>query len=394
MIYFDWAATSVPDSEIIDKVREAEKIYFGNPSSIHAEGRKAKKLLIQSREILADTLNVHPEEVIFTSGGTESNNIILFSLLARSAWKGTYKKKVIVTGIEHPSVYDPALFLQKLEYDVVIINPDQEGRIIPEKIAEAIDARTVLVTCMYVNNETGAIQPIMETGKLIRDAEKKTGRKILFHVDAVQAFGKIPFSLSSLNVDTASISGHKIGGSKGIGALYVQKDISYDFLYKGGDQEDKRRPGTENIAGAYSLALNGKKAAALLDDRLTKTRLLMKRLISSLSGIKGIVFLPQSRNKENQDLFSPYILKVAFPEIPGEVLVRMLEEKGILVSTGSACSSQKKKGKHRVLERMNVPAHIAESSIRISPGCLTTEEDVDTLLSIMARLIPELQKIM
>lgn len=393
MIYFDWAATALPDPVILDKVRDAEKEYFGNPSSIHAAGRKAKRILIQSREKLAEILKIEPEELIFTSGGTESNNIILFSLLSRSLWKGTHKKKIIVSGIEHPSVYNPALSLRHMGFDVLFISPGPDGFIDPQKIKDALDPHTVLVTCMLINNETGAIQPVADVGMVIREMEEKAGQKILFHVDAVQGFGKIQFHPHSMNIDAASMSAHKIGGSKGSGALFVQKRVTHNFLYQGGDQEGKRRPGTENIAGSLSLALAADKAVSSLGMNFPKAASLMDRLISGLSTLKGVVFIPESRIREKKDRFSPYILKVSFPQIPGEVLVRMLEEEDILVSTGSACSSRKKKGKHRVLESMGVPEEVAESSIRISPGYSTTEQDIDALISALAKLVPELKRI-
>lgn len=397
MIYLDWAATALPDLTILDKVRKAEKDYFGNPSSIHNAGRKAKKFLIQSREILAGILHIEPEELIFTSGGTESNNALLFSLLSRSLlkWKSksTYKKKIIVSSIEHPSVYYPALLLQHMGYDVVFIPPEPDGCVNPQKIKDAIDPYTVLVTCMHVNNETGAIQPVKDIGTIVREMEKKAGKKILFHVDAVQGFGKIRFHPLALNIDTASLSAHKIRGSKGSGGLFIRKNIVQDFLYRGGDQEWKRRPGTENTAGCFSLALAAQKAVSELDEHFLKATSIMNRLISGLSVIKGVVFIPESRLNINQDRFSPYILKISFPEIPGEVLVRMLEEKDIQVSTGSACSSWKKKGKHRVLESMDIPWQVAASSIRISTGYTTTEQEIDALIASLIKFVPELKKI-
>ena len=394
MIYFDWAATALPDSGILDTVRGAEKEYFGNPSSIHQLGRKAKKFFAQSREMLARVLGVDTTEIIFTSGGTESNNMILFSLLARFSWKSSVKRKIVAGGIEHPSVYEPLLVLKNMGYEVVFINPNNNGYIEPEKIESSIDSQTVLVTCMHVNNETSAIQPIKQIGEIVREKEKKTGQKILFHVDAVQAFGKIPFHPYSLNIDTASVSAHKLGGSKGCGALFIKKNTPARFLFKGGEQEEKRRPGTENTAGSYSLALAAEKAVSALDKHYRKTSALMKKLITGLVPIKGIVFIPESRREPGEGSFSPYILKIAFPGIPGEVLVRMLEEKEIFVSTGAACSSQKKKGKHRVLQHMGIPMRVADSSIRISLGTKTTEEEVDFLISTLATLIPDLQKLL
>ncbi|MBN2536314.1 MAG: cysteine desulfurase [Spirochaetales bacterium] len=393
MIYFDWAATALPDPAILDKVRDAEKEYFGNPSSIHAAGRKAKKLLSQSRETLAGILKVEPGEVVFTSGGTESNNIFLFSLLSRSLWKGAQRKKIILSGIEHPSVYNPALFLGHMGFDVIVIPPGEDGCMDPQKINETIDPNTVLVACMHVNNEIGAIQPVKEAGTIVREAEKKMGKRIFFYVDAVQSFGKIVFHPYSMNIDAASISAHKIGGVKGSGALFVRKDISHGFLYQGGDQEEMRRPGTENIAGCYSLALTAQKAVMEMDVCFSTMSSLMDRLLSGLSAINGVVFIPGSRKEKKTGNFSPYILKVSFPRIPGEVLVRMLEQKDIMISTGSACSSQRKKGKNRVLKSMGIPLQVAESSIRISTGYSTTEQDIDALVSALKELVPGLKKI-
>jgi cysteine desulfurase len=394
MIYLDWAATSLPYPDIIDRVREAEKEYFGNPSSIHKPGRNAKKLLIQSREILAHALKAQADEIVFTSGGTESNNSVLFSLLVRSAWKGTYKKKIIISSIEHPSVHKPAKVLQQLDYEVVFIPPDPRGIIDPGKIAEAVDPRTVLVSCMYVNNETGAVQPIKEISTIVRESAEKNGRTILFHVDAVQGFGKLPFYPHELGIDTASLSGHKIGGSKGCGALFIRKGLTYGPLFRGGGQEGKQRPGTENTAGIYSLALCAERAVTAMESHRAQAEKHMRTIIAGLKTIEGTVFIPGLRENAGNDLFSPYILKVSFPEIPGEVIVRMLEDKGIMVSTGSACSSQKKKGRHRVLKNMGISEETAESSVRISTGYSTTEEDIETLVAALKILIPDLKKIM
>jgi len=259
-VYLDWAATAPPDPEIIDSVNAAATEYFGNPSSIHAAGRQAEEFLRDDRRRLADLLRCDPQEVVFTSGGTESNNMVLLSMLQPSVTGGTggrqpgraptaRPRKVVLSGVEHASVYNPALALRRHGVKVEVVPAEADGRVDPRRIAGAVDGHTVLVALMLVNNETGAIQPVAETARAIARSAGGTGRAVHLHCDAVQAFGKLPVLPRELGVDSLSLSAHKIGGPRGTGALYLKRSFRRQFLYAGGEQEAGRRPGTENLPG-------------------------------------------------------------------------------------------------------------------------------------------------
>jgi len=386
-IYLDWAATAPPDPEILETVKKVAMDCYGNPSSIHKIGRNAEKRLIQAREGLAAVLGCRSEEIIFTSGGTEANNMVLFSLLKKSPGK-----KIIISGIEHPSLFEPARILEQLGYKVDYVPAAASGFIDPSHIASRLDNRTVLVALMLVNNETGAIQQVAETAAAISSFTRSTGRKVLLHTDAVQALGKIPMDLRELNVDSASFSAHKIGGPRGVGALFIRKGSYSDFLYCGGGQERGLRPGTENLPGICGMALAAEKSKEKLESEYNKTRKMMDFLLGELADMKTACIIPESRITVDPALFSPYILNLSFPPIPGEVLVRVLEDKRIMISTGSACSSKKKK-RFRIAENMAVPKERALAAVRISLGRDTQQAELEALLGALKKEVPDLLKI-
>ncbi len=386
-IYLDWAATVPPDIEVLEQVKEMSAAHFGNPSSIHRAGREAEKILNESRRILSSALGCLAEEILFTSGGTESNNMVLFSLIRRGSGK-----KVILSGIEHASVYQPAMSLTNFGYTVKIIKADNSGLLDPARIEVELDKQTALVAVMLVNNETGNIQPVSDIAEVLKSFYRRTGIRIPLHTDAVQGFCKIPFNPVSLGVDSASLSAHKIGGPRGVGALFVRKGSSYPFLYTGGGQEHGQRPGTENLPGIYGFALAAEKKIKNIESDLKSVTELTGALISEIEGIKGAIILPQCRRNKINTAFSPYILKVAFPPIPGEVLVRVLEEEGFLISTGSACSSKKKR-RFRVLGQMGISDTLAFSAVRISLGRDTGHENLSRFAKVLKEKIPGLMKI-
>jgi len=386
-IYLDWAATAPPDQGILEAVQEVAVDCYGNPSSIHKAGRNAEKRLIQAREVMAAVLGCGSGEIIFTSGGTEANNMALFSLLKKSRGK-----KIIISGIEHPSLFEPARILEQLGYKVDYVPAAASGFIDPSHIASRLDNHTALVALMLVNNETGAIQQVAETAAAIRSFSRGTDRKVLLHTDAVQALGKIPLNLRELNVDSASFSAHKIGGPRGVGALFIRKGSYSDFLYCGGGQERGLRPGTENLPGICGMALAAEKSKEKLESEYDKTRKMMDFLVKGLADMKGACIIPESRITLDPALFSPYILNVSFPPIPGEVLVRVLGDKGIMISTGSACSS-KKKERFRIAENMAVPKERALAAVRISLGRDTVPAQMEALLSTLKKEVPLLLKI-
>jgi cysteine desulfurase len=383
MVYLDWAATALPEPSIFSAVNEKEISCFGNPSSLHQAGKEARALLEESRSEIVSLFEIVPEELVFTSGGTESNNAILLSLLARTGLSPQIRmKEVVTTVIEHPSVYETAASLGRYGIKSIFVQPDASGLIDPLKLREKLSDSTALVSIVMVNNETGVIQPVKAISKVITEYASARKRKIIFHVDAVQALGKIRFVPAELGIDAASMSCHKLGGPKGVGALFVKKDIGFEPIYKGGNQEFSKRSGTENPAGIYGFALACQDRSNNLEKNFERAKELCERLSSGIAAIEGSVILPESR-AAHPEYFSPFIFKAAFPPLPGEVLVRMLDERGFAVSTGAACSSRKQRERHRVLLGMHVPLELASSSIRISIGYSTTDKEIDAFLKAL-----------
>jgi cysteine desulfurase len=384
-VYLDWAATSLPDAALLERSGRVAAEYFANPSSPHAAGVRAGKFLEECRGRLAAVLGCSPEEVVFTSGGTEANNMVLFSLLRRRR-----DRRVVLSGIEHDSLYLPAHRLGELGGEAVVVPAGRDGRVDPERLAAAVDERTVLVALMRVNNESGAVQPVAELAAALERRRAASGRRVLLHTDAVQALGKLPCRLGELGVDTAAFSAHKLGGPRGIGALYVRKGSVPEFLYAGGGQEGGHRPGTENLAGAWALAEAAEKAASALDDRLGRAGELMGWLIAELASISGCRILPEPRGSARlEGNYSPYILSAAFPPLPGEVLVRAMGEEGFLISTGAACSSRKQE-RTRVLEAMGVSRELAACAVRVSLGPATERGELARFVEALRRRLPAL----
>lgn len=389
-LYFDWAATAPVEADIIREAAEIAIQHFGNPSSVHHLGGEAKKLLSTIREECATTLQVKQEQIFFTSGGTEANQIPLLSLLQRPA-TGT----IIISAIEHPAIREQAEMLKHCGWKVVQVKPDSNGIVQVQSIEQALTSDTVLVCLMAVNNETGAIQPIYQVADVLNHYGKTSGkRRPKLHVDCVQAAGKIPLCLSYPGIDSAAISGHKIGGQRGVGILYLEQKI--ESFVRGGGQEQGIRSGTENIPGAWTLskclqrhylAINSKLDKPMEND--THTRFLQQKNITSdflqqLTEIKGCTIIPQGRLENLQDSFSPWIVQAAFSGIPGEVLVRALSEKGIAISTGSACSSRKLS--RPVLEAMGVSKDVATNGVRFSFGPITTKQEITQLLEALREM--------
>jgi cysteine desulfurase len=391
MVYLDWAATAPPDREIHRQALEAALASFGNPSSLHTEGRRAAACLEECRDRLSRALDCRREEIVFTSGGTESNNLILSSLLNQVQPGHGSPPGLVLSAIEHASVYDPANNLRKWGVRVRFVKPGVDGVVRPEDIAKVLDEETRMVSVQTVNNETGAIQPISEIAEAVKSYGRRTDRKILVHTDAVQALGKIPFCPREMGVDAASLSSHKLGGPRGGGALFLARGIPFVSLYRGGEQESGRRPGTENIAGLFGLALAAEKAVSRMEEAFGRTTAMMAVLMTKLGSIPAARILPEAR-EGNGSLYSPYILKVSFAPIPGEVVVRVLADRGLCVSTGSACSS-KRKDKTRVLRAMGVSERLASSSIRISLGAATQEKEIDLLIDALQQEIPPLLRV-
>ncbi|MEE8591938.1 MAG: cysteine desulfurase family protein [Spirochaetia bacterium] len=386
-LYLDWAASAPPDPEIQEQILQVSRTLVANPSAVHGAGREAEKLLDDCRQRMAKVLGCRAKEVVFTSGGTESNNMVLFSLLHKKR-----DRRIVISGIEHPSLYQPAQTLKRLGFEVALVPADASGRIDPNRILSSLDERTALVAVMLVNNETGSIQPLAEISEALRDFQNRSGKKILLHTDAVQGFGKIPFQPDLLGVDSAALSAHKTGGPRGVGALYVRTGRIQEFLYSGGGQESGLRPGTENLPGIYGFVLASEKACPRVAENHRRAEAAMGSFIEELRSLPEVILTNGERLEKAGIPFSPYILNFSIPPLPGELLVRVCEEEGFLVSTGSACSS-KKKDRFRVLENMGISQEIAFSALRLSIGPRVAGLQLRGLAAALKRRIPELLKI-
>jgi len=374
-IYLDWAATAPVDPEVLDRMTDVSLSLYGNPSSPHSAGRAARKYIEESRRIAADLLDSSPDRIVFTSGGSESSALPLLSLLRKKR-----RGRIVISAIEHAAVWETISLFSELGYDVIEVKPDRSGIVGPEQIAKALSPDTAAVAVMAVNNETGAIQPVSEIGRLIRDYEKKERGSILFHCDMVQALGKIPIEVEKWHVDTAAFSAHKLGGPRGIGVLYHRRDLP--VLIFGGGQEDGIRPGTENTAGIAGFCLSMQKHLSNLHNEYNRAVELSSRLITAILETDGCRLIPESR-PEMEDKFSPYIVSFSVSPVPGEVFTRVLDDRSILVGSGSACSSNRQKKHARVLHAMGVNDEVARGAVRISIGYTTTMSDIETFIQIM-----------
>lgn len=366
-IYFDWAATALPDTLLQKNALELSFENFGNPSSIHDEGKKSAQLLKESREVCAQNLGIKQSQVYFTGGGTEANHLPLLALLQRPI-----RGSIAISALEHPSMMEQAKMLEHTGWKLIQIPSSNEGFISPEAVISSLKEDTAYVAVMAVNNETGAIQPTKEIAQALIDYSRGK-KKPHFHVDAVQAIGKIPYNLNVPGLDSASLSAHKLGGFRGSGILYLEHRI--EPFIRGGGQESAFRPGTENLMAALALSECLKKSINQQDFLRAEKK--MEYLIQNLSIIKTISLIPETR-KPIDPRFSPWILQCTNTKYPGEVLVRILADKKICISTGSACSSRKKS--RPILQAMNVKPQAQQNAFRISIGHSTTEAEIDTLI--------------
>ena len=369
--YFDWAATSPVDSDIAKESLEESLINWGNPSSIHSIGKAANEVLTQARHRAAKSIGVSPDNIYFTSGGTESDHLALLSVLSKPV-----KGRILISSIEHPALREEAEAIKKLGWEVISLQADKDGIITPENVVEHLTNDTYLVTVMAVNNETGVIQPIYKIAEAINKWSQGK-RKPKFHVDCVQAAGKIPLNLSYKGIDSAALSSHKICGPRGIGILYLKDPI--DSFLRGGGQEKGIRSGTENLFGA--LAFSKCLERYYMQEGKDKNNFEFKEdysneFLEKISKLKGTTIIPPSR-MEKKELFSPYVIQAAFKNIPGKVMLRALDAKGFSISTGSACSARK--NKRPVLEAMHINSDLQETSVRFSFGPHSTKEGIEDL---------------
>ncbi|MFD0827273.1 cysteine desulfurase family protein [Neobacillus sp. M.A.Huq-85] len=379
MIYFDNSATTKPYKEVLDSFLTVSSEYFGNPSSLNALGGQAEKLLTKAREQVANLLSVKQTEILFTSGGTESNNLAIKGTAYIHKNKGRH---LITTSIEHASVRQSFEQLEQDGFEVTYLPVDSTGRIQIEDLEKAIRKDTILISVMQVNNEVGTTQPIKEIEEYL-----KKYPNILFHVDAVQAVGKVPLSLHENRVDLCSFSAHKFHGLKGTGVLYIREGVRLSPLLAGGGQERKLRSGTENVAGAVALSKALRMTLTEGKNGMERMKKIREILRNGLSELEEVQIHTPIQNA------APHILNFSIKGIKSEVLIHALEEKEIYVSTTSACSS-KKKSPSATLLAMGVPDELAESAIRISLSFNNTENEAIDALSAMKEASEHLRKVM
>jgi cysteine desulfurase len=375
-IYLDFAATTPVDAEVIEAMLPYFREAFGNPSSIHSFGQQARSVVEDAREKVSSFLGVKPAEIVFTSGGTESNNFAIKGIAWGNRKKGNH---IITSAIEHHAVMEPCHFLEREGFEVTFLPVDSYGLVEPCDVEKAITGRTVLISIMHANNEIGTVQPIAEIGKIARE------RGVYFHTDAVQTFGHMPFSVDDLNVDLLSLSAHKLYGPKGVGALYIRQGTRLEPHMHGGEQEGKRRASTHNVPGIVGLAKAvelAEKAMAEEDTRITGLR---NRLIRGIFDRIDRVRLnghPEKRLANNVNISIGYC--------EGEAMILSLDLMGIACSTGSACSSTSVEPSH-VLRAIGLSVEETRGSLRFSLGRDTQEQEIDKVLEVLPKIVKRLR---
>ncbi|KAF5074424.1 Cysteine desulfurase IscS [anaerobic digester metagenome] len=376
MSYMDHSATSPVDPEVLEAMLPYFKESFGNASTLYSLGREARTAMEKARKQVASLIGARAEEVYFTSGGTESDNLAIKGTISRLKGKGNH---IITSAIEHPAVEETCKYLEKNGYTVTYLPVGEDGIVKMEDLKESTREDTILITIMHANNEIGTIQPIKEIGALARE------KGILFHTDAVQSVGKIPVNVEDMNVDLLSISAHKLHGPKGVGALYIRKGVRIDPLFHGGGHERGVRPGTENIPGIVGLG----KACQLAEENLYENMEYVASLRDQL--IKGVLgSIEQSFLNGHPTKRLPNNANFRFSSIEGESLILQLDSKGINASTGSACSSNKLEPSH-VLMAIGLEEVDAHGSLRISLGKENTPEDIDSSIVVIKEVVERLR---
>ena len=375
-VYADNAATTALSPEALSEMEKGLGEIYGNPSSLHFKGREAEAALKTAREKVASAIGAEPSEIYFTSGGSESDNWAIKGAARLGASKG--KKHLITTSFEHHAVLHTMQSLEKEGFEVTYLNVYENGIVKPEDVAEAIREDTALVSIMYANNEIGTIQPIREIGKICRE------RGVLFHTDAVQAVGHIPVNVKDDNIDMMSASGHKFHGPKGTGFLYVKRGIRLPNLIEGGGQEQRRRAGTENLAGIMGMSEALRIAVRDMDEHISRVSSMRDRLISEIEKIP-MVRLNGDRRKR-----LPGNINFCFDGIEGESLLLSLDLEGICASSGSACTSGSLEPSH-VLLAIGIPKETAHGSLRLSIDAVNTDEEIDYIIEKLPPIVERLR---
>ncbi|MGJ9457226.1 cysteine desulfurase family protein [Oceanobacillus sp. CF4.6] len=376
MIYLDNSATTKPDPSVLESFQQVSSNYFANPSSIHQLGGTAEKLLLTAKKQAAEILGTFPQEIVFTSGGTEGNNIAIKGIAVEHQGRG---KHIITSDIEHPSIYEACKSLENHGFEVTYLPVDQNGVVSVNDLENAIRKDTVLISIMHVNNETGSIQPIKEIGEVA-----KKHPKLFFHVDAVQSLGKLPLKLKDSGIDLCTFSGHKIHGLKGTGMLYVNKRTKLFPLFHGGSQEQSLRSGTENLAGSVAFV----KALRMIKQREQNDK---QHLYDMQSYLVRILKMMDGVEVNTPEHAAPHIINMSVPGIKPEVIIHMLGEQDIFISTKSACSS-KLKDESKVLSACGFGRDRSTSALRVSMSYDNTMDEMKIFAEALEKAIKQFKE--
>ena len=378
-VYFDNAATTRVRPEVAELMVKVMEEDYGNPSSMHGFGVRAERYVKEAAERIAASLKVSPKEIVFNSGGTEGNNNVIVGTALKRKGLG---KHIISTRIEHAAVYNPLIFLEGMGYEVTFLDVDSRGHIDIEELKRSVRPDTILVSCMFVNNEMGAIEDIASVSRTVKEINPRT----YIHTDAIQAYGKLIIRPKELGVDMLTVSGHKIHGPKGTGFIYINEKVNISPIILGGGQQKDRRSGTENVPGIAGLGLAAEMYRREHEEINKKMLSIKDRLMDRLSGIEGVTL-----NSERGELSAPHIVSASFEGVRAEVLLHALEEKGVYVSSGSACSSNHP-AISGTLKAIGVKKELLDSTIRFSFGIYNEPEEADYAADCIEELLPVLRR--
>jgi cysteine desulfurase len=376
-VYFDYNATTPLAPEVVDTISQVSRDLFGNPSSIHHFGQQAKATIDDARSATASLINADPSEIVFVSGGTEADNFAIRG--AAEALEPTGRRHLIASGIEHEAVLNTLRALARRGWRTTLLPVDQTGVVSPDRLREAIDAETALVSVMHANNEIGTIQPVVALAAIAHE------HGALMHTDAVQTAGKVPVDVRALGVDLLSLSAHKFNGPKGAGALWIKRGTRMQPTATGGKHERNRRAGTENVAAIAGLGVAAVLAARKMAPEAARVCALRDRLEAGI-----LANVPGTQVNGTRDARVPNTTNISFERVEAESLLIALDLEGIAVSTGSACSSGTLEPSH-VLKAMGLPSHRTQNSLRFSLGMFSTQEEVDRVIEVLPRLVEKLR---
>ncbi len=377
--YLDNSATTVCEPKVVEKVVQMMSEIFGNPSAMHNKGVEAENYVKEAKEIIAKTMKVQEKEILFTSGGTESNNLAIMGCAAANHRMG---KHLITTKIEHPSVGNVMKHMEEEGYEVTYLPVDENGIVKLDKLKEALRPDTMLVSVMYVNNEIGAVQPIEEIGKIVKANNKAT----LFHVDAIQGYGKYRIYPKKMGIDLLSVSAHKIHGPKGVGFLYVDSKVKMKPILFGGGQQRDLRSGTENVPGIVGLAEAAKEIYTDFENKIDQLYDVKAYFVEKVMELENVKINGLTGREA-----APHVVSVSFPGIRSEVLLHSLEDREIYASAGSACASNKP-AVSATLKAIDAPKEHLDSTLRFSFSVHTTKEEIDYCMEVLKGLLPMLRR--